>query len=45
MALKKASETTGVGLADLGPPKPNPLSYNKHARDLPRMVGRLLRGG
>jgi hypothetical protein len=45
MALKKASETTGVGLADLGPPEPNPLSYNKHARELPRMVERLLRGG
>jgi hypothetical protein len=45
MALKKASEMAGVGLVDLGPPKPNPLSYNKHVRDLPRMAERLLRGG
>ncbi len=41
-ALKKASETTGVELLDLGPPKPNPLSYNKHARELPKMLGQLL---
>jgi hypothetical protein len=35
LALKMASEAAGVELADLGPPKPNPLSYNKHARELP----------
>jgi hypothetical protein len=38
LALQKASEITGVELLDLGPPKPNPLSYNKHAKELPKMV-------
>ena len=38
LALQKASEVTGVGLLDLGPPKPNPLSYNKHAREIPEML-------
>jgi hypothetical protein len=38
LALKKASEITGVELLDLGPPKPNPLSYNKHARELPKVI-------
>jgi hypothetical protein len=42
LALKMASEATGVGLADLGPPKPSPLSYNKHARELPRALQRLV---
>ena len=42
MALKKASEMTGAELADLGPPKPSPLSYNKHARLLPKMLEQLL---
>jgi hypothetical protein len=42
LALKMASEATGVGLADLGPPKPNPLSYNKHARGLPVALQRLM---
>jgi hypothetical protein len=40
LALKMAS--TGVELLDLGPPKPNPLSYNKHAKDIPNT---LLKGG
>jgi hypothetical protein len=35
LALKMASEATGVELLDLGPPRPSPLSYNKHARELP----------
>jgi len=38
LALQKASEVTGVELLDLGPPKPNPLSYNKHAREIPEML-------
>ena len=38
LALQKASEVTGVELLDLGPPKPNPLSYNKHARELPLLL-------
>jgi hypothetical protein len=42
LALKKASEAAGVELVDLGPPKPNPLSYNKHARELPRALQRLV---
>jgi hypothetical protein len=45
LALQKASGMVGMEIQDLGPPKPNPLSYNKHARELPRMVERLLRGG
>jgi hypothetical protein len=40
LALRKASERTGVELLDLGPPKPNPLSYNKHAREIPGMLFR-----
>jgi hypothetical protein len=40
LALQKASEITGVELLDLGPPKPNPLSYNKHAKDIPKMLFR-----
>jgi hypothetical protein len=42
LALKKATEITGVELLDLGPPKPNPLSYNKHARELPLVRGPLI---
>jgi hypothetical protein len=42
LALKKASEETGVELLDLGPPKPSPLSYNKHARELPVALQRLM---
>jgi hypothetical protein len=42
LALKMASEATGVELADLGPPRPSPLSYNKHARELPGRLERLL---
>lgn len=38
LALQKASEITGVELLDLGPPKPNPLSYNKHAREIPEKL-------
>jgi len=38
LALKMASETTGVELLDLGPPRPSPLSYNKHARELPEKL-------
>jgi hypothetical protein len=38
LALQKASEITGVELLDLGPPKLNPLSYNKHARELPLLL-------
>jgi hypothetical protein len=34
LALQKASEMTGVELLDLGPPKLNPLSYNRHAGEL-----------
>jgi len=44
LALKKASEETGVELLDLGPPKPSPLSYNKHARELPVALQRLMEG-
>jgi hypothetical protein len=42
LALKMASEATGVELADLGPPRLSPLSYNKHARELPGRLERLL---
>jgi hypothetical protein len=42
LALKMASEATGVELADLGPPRPSPLSYNKHARELPVALQRLM---
>jgi hypothetical protein len=38
LALQKASEITGVKLVDLGPPKLNPLSYNKYARGLPILL-------
>ncbi len=38
LALQKASEITGVELLDLGPPKLSPLSYNKHARELPLLL-------
>jgi len=38
LALQKASEITGVELLDLGPPKLNPLSYNKYARELPLLL-------
>jgi hypothetical protein len=38
LALQKASEITGVKLVDLGPPKLNPLSYNKHAKELPLLL-------
>jgi len=38
LALQKASEMTGVELVDLGPPKLNPLSYNKHAGELPLLL-------
>ena len=38
LALQKASEITGVELLDLGPPKLNPLSYNKYARELPILL-------
>jgi hypothetical protein len=44
LALRMASEAAGVELADLGPPKINPLSYNKHARELPEVLWRLLEG-
>ncbi len=42
LALKKASEITRVELLDLGPPKLSPLSYNKHAKELPKMLEQLL---
>ncbi len=42
LALQKASEITGVKLVDLGPPKLNPLSYNKHARELPLLLTLIL---
>jgi hypothetical protein len=38
LALQKASEITGVKLVDFGPPKLSPLSYNKHAKELPRRL-------
>jgi hypothetical protein len=38
LALKMASEATGVELLDLGPPRLSPLSYNKHARELPLLL-------
>jgi hypothetical protein len=42
LALQKASEMTGVELLDLGPPRPSPLSYNKHAGGLPGRLEWLL---
>ena len=38
LALKMASEATGVELLDLGPPRLSPLSYNKHAKELPLLL-------
>jgi len=35
LALRTAAEIVGVRLLDLGPPKLNPLSYVKHAKELP----------
>jgi hypothetical protein len=42
LALQKASEITGVKLVDFGPPKLSPLSYSKHARELPRKLEQLI---
>jgi hypothetical protein len=38
LALEAASKRMGVELLDLGPPKPNPLSYNKHAKEIPEKL-------
>jgi hypothetical protein len=38
LALETASKKTGLELLDLGPPKPNPISYNKHAREIPEKL-------
>jgi hypothetical protein len=42
LALKMASEAAGVELLDLGPPRPSPLSYNKHAKGLLVALQRLV---
>jgi hypothetical protein len=41
LALQKAGEITGVKLVDFGPPKLSPLSYSKHAKELPKRLEQL----
>ena len=45
LALKTAAKTAKIELLDLGPPATNPLSYNKHAKELAETLKHHIKSG